>query len=84
MIILDDVKRDLSQLAPDVHDIGDALGIAAISKRYEELTQKSSEPGFFDDPEKSRAIFAEMSGIKGKLDKFEALKVLLEDAETFV
>lgn len=84
MIILDDVKRDLSLLAPDVKDIGDALGIAAISQRYEELTQQSSEPGFFDDPEKSRAIFAEMSGIKEKLDKFEALKVMLEDAQTFV
>ncbi|MCI6640171.1 MAG: peptide chain release factor 2 [Pygmaiobacter massiliensis] len=83
MIILDDVKRDLSQLEPEVADLGDALGIEAISQTYEELTQKSSEPGFFDDPEKSRQIFAQMSAIKEKLDKYQQLCGLLEDAQTF-
>ncbi|MEG0803775.1 MAG: peptide chain release factor 2 [Pygmaiobacter sp.] len=84
MIILDDVKHDLGTLAPEVHDMEDALAIPVISQRYEELTQQSSEPGFFDDPEKSREIFAQMSAIKGKLEKYEMLKTLLEDAETFV
>ena len=46
MIILDEVKHDLSTLAPEVKDIGEALAIPASSQRYEELTQQSSEPGF--------------------------------------
>ena len=54
MIILDEVKHDLSVLGPEVKDIGEALAIPANSQRYEELTQKSSEPGFFDDQENSR------------------------------
>ena len=72
MIILDEVKHDLSTLAPEVKDIGEALAIPASSQRYEELTQQSSEPGFFDDQERSRKIFAEMSEIKGKLEEVGA------------
>lgn len=84
MIILDEIKHDLSLLGPEVEDMGDALAIPANSRRYEELTQKSSEPGFFDDAENSRQVFAEMSGIKQKLDKYEDLKRLFSDADTFV
>ena len=83
MIILDEVKHDLSVLGPEVKDMGDALAIPANSQRYEELTQKSSEPGFFDDAENSRKVFAEMSGIKEKLDKYAELQQLYSDAETF-
>ena len=83
MIILDEVKHDLSVLGPEVKDIGEALAIPANSQRYEELTQKSSEPGFFDDQENSRKVFAEMSEIKGKLDKYAELQQLYSDAETF-
>ena len=83
MIILDEVKHDLSVLGPEVKDMGDALAIPTNSQRYEELTQKSSEPGFFDDAENSRKVFAEMSGIKEKLDKYAELQQLYSDAETF-
>ena len=83
MIILDEVNRELNALSPEIDDLDDALAIKAISLTYEELTQKSSEVGFFDDPARSKEIFAQMSSIKEKLDKYEKLKVIFEDAVAF-
>ena len=83
MIILDEVNRELNALSPEIDDLDDALAIKAISLTYEELTQKSSEVGFFDDPARSKEIFAQMSSIKEKLDKYEKLKAIFGDAVAF-
>ena len=82
MIILDEVKHDLSTLAPEVKDSGRRWPSPRAASGTRKLTQQSSEPGFFDDQERSRKIFAEMSEIKGKLDKYAELEQLLSDAET--
>ena len=46
MIILDEVKHDLSVLGPEVKDMGDALAIPTNSQRYEELTQRARSRAF--------------------------------------
>ena len=44
MVILDEVKRRLSELAPEVTDLHDALAIERSRVRLEELEQKSASP----------------------------------------
>lgn len=84
MIILDDVKRQLGELAPVVTDLADALRIEQSKIRLDELENKSADPAFYNDPTASGAVFAEMGEIKDRLAQYEALKSALSDAETLL
>ena len=84
MVILDEVKRRLSELAPEVADLADALAIERSKLRLEELEQKSASPEFYDDPAASGTVFAEMGEIKDTLEQYKALQGMLSDAETLI
>ena len=84
MVILDEVKRRLSELAPEVTDLHDALAIERSRGRLEELEQKSASPEFYDDAAASGAVFAEMGELKDRLEQYAALQTMLEDAETLL
>ena len=84
MVILDEVKRRLSELAPEVTDLHDALAIERSRVRLEELEQKSASPEFYDDAAASGAVFAEMGDLKDRLEQYAALQTMLEDAETLL
>ena len=84
MVILDEVKRRLSELAPEVTDLHDALAIARSKVRLEELEQKSASLEFYDDAAASGAVFAEMGELKDRLEQYAALQTMLEDAETLL
>ena len=84
MVILDEVKRRLSELAPEVTDLHDALAIERSRVRLEELEQKSTSPEFYDDAAASGAVFAEMGELKDRLEQYAALQTMLEDSETLL
>lgn len=84
MVILDDIKREVSQLAPEVADLSDALGIATKQRQLEELETRSSMPEFYDDPSESTRIFSQMSGIRSTIEEYAALRTTLEDAQTLI
>ena len=84
MVMLDEVKRRLSELAPEVTDLHDALAIERSRVRLEELEQKSASPEFYDDAAASGAVFAEMGELKDRLEQYAALQTMLEDAETLL
>ena len=84
MVIFDEVKRRLSELAPEVTDLHDALAIERSRVRLEELEQKSASPEFYDDAAASGAVFAEMGELKDRLEQYAALQTMLEDAETLL
>ena len=84
MVLLDEVKRRLSELAPEVTDLHDALAIERSRVRLEELEQKSASPEFYDDAAASGAVFAEMGELKDRLEQYSALQTMLEDAETLL
>lgn len=84
MVILDEIKRQIGQLRPEVHDLADALGIDQKKRRLEELEMRSSMPEFYNDTENSTKVFSEMSGIRQSLAEYEKLTDLLADAETWL
>ncbi|MEG1873710.1 MAG: peptide chain release factor 2, partial [Ruthenibacterium sp.] len=55
MVILDDIKRQLGELAPVVTDLADALAIHQCRMRLDELENKSADPAFYNDPSASGA-----------------------------
>ena len=54
MVILDEIKRRLSDLEPEVKDMADALAIERSKLRLEELEQKSAAPAFYNDTSKAK------------------------------
>ena len=84
MITIDELKSKLGGYKVAVDDLKDALAIEASQKRVMELEHKMTLPGFYDDAEASQKVFAEMSDLKGKLERFEKLRQAYEDAETLL
>ena len=84
MVIVDEIKRKLSELAPEVKDLGDALAIERSKLRLEELEQRSADPAFYNDTENSAKVFAEMSELKEKLENYRQLQEKLSDSETLI
>ena len=41
-----------------------------------------AEPGFWDDPEAAQQIMQKITALRSKIDKFNELKTMVEDAET--
>ena len=84
MITIDELKMKMGEYEHAVAELGDALAIAASEKRVAELENKMTMPGFYDDTEASAQVFAEMSALKGKLERYAKLKALYDDAETML
>ncbi len=84
MLIIDDIKRRLNDIRPEVLDLADALSIESNKKRLEELELTSASPEFYQDAANSGVIFAEMGAIKDKLEQYEKLKSAFADAETML
>ncbi len=84
MITIDELKMQLGEHEHEVRELGDALAIAASEKRVAELENKMTMPGFYDDTEASARVFAEMSALKGRLERYAKLKALYDDAETML
>lgn len=84
MITIDELKMQMGQHKQVVAELGDALAIAASEKRVAELENKMTMPGFYDDQEQSAQVFNELSGLKGKLERYTKLQTLYDDAETML
>ncbi len=56
----------------------------ALKLKAEEYDMKVSEPGFWDDPDKSQKILQEAGAVKNKLQAFQNVMTSYEDAETLL
>ena len=74
----------LADYGTAVKDLEEALAIDASRKRVQELEHTMSRPGFYDDAELSKKVFDEVGDLKGKLNRFEKLQGLYDDAETML
>ena len=84
MITTDELKVQLADYGKAVKDLEEALAIDASRKRVQELEHTMSRPGFYDDAELSKKVFDEVGDLKGKLNRFEKLQGLYDDAETML
>ena len=84
MITTDELKVQLADYGTAVKDLEEALAIDASRKRVQELEHTMSRPGFYDDAELSKKVFDEVGDLKGKLNRFEKLQGLYDDAETMI
>lgn len=84
MVLIDDMKSEVTSLTPEVADFSDALGIETTKRRLDELEMRSAMPEFYQDTEESTKVFTEMSALKERLSDYAELVSLLTDAQTWI
>ena len=81
MLQFEELKQSLQEMLPGLNDLEDALGLKAMRNEIEELDMTASEPGFWDNMERSQKILQRSAHLKAKIESYEKLRSLWEDAE---
>lgn len=84
MLQFDEVRLQLEGLEPEIKDLAEALGLKAMENEAAELDMKASEPGFWDDAQRSQKILQRSSYLKSKIAAYEKLQSSYEDALALV
>ncbi len=84
MVILDEIKMNLSAKAPQLQNLKKALGVAAGEIRLAELEKQSEAADFWDDLENSQKVLKEIKNIKNTKENYEALESAYEDLLTMI
>src|SRR5699024_5633857 len=82
MLQFEEYKVKLNNLAPELDDLYQSLGLERAKREVEELEIKSSQPGFWDNPEESQKIVSRMGALKGKIEAYNRLHSLCDDLLT--
>ncbi|MEG1943354.1 MAG: peptide chain release factor 2, partial [Angelakisella sp.] len=67
MLQFEELKLRLSGLSAPLRDLRAALNIEGGEKEAAELELKTGEPGFWDDPERSKLVLQKQGVVKNKL-----------------
>ena len=79
MILLDELKNELVSYLPEIKELADVLNIENSKIELEELRNKASEPGFWDDLDRSQKVLQKTKAIENKIESLEKLSSQLED-----
>ena len=84
MLQFEELRLELEGLEPEIRDLSEALGLKAMANEVAELDMKASEPGFWDDMEKSQKILQRSSMLKNKIESYEKLKAAYGDTMALI
>ena len=56
MVQFEELMLSLQALKPEIDDLSDALGMKHMLSEIEQLELRATEPGFWDDVEKSQQV----------------------------
>ena len=82
MLQFDEYKVKLNNLKPELEELYTSLGLEQAKREVEELEIKSSQPGFWDNPEESQKIVSRMGSLKGKVEAYNKMTELCDDLLT--
>ena len=84
MVQFEELLLELQALKPDIDDLSDALGLKSVRSEIEQLELKATEPGFWDDVEKSQQVLQKTGALKGKVEAYEKLVSKYEDTHALI
>lgn len=84
MIILDDLRVEMTGYRKEMTELADVLDIKAAKARIEQLGEETAKPGFWDDLENSQAVLKEQKALERKIEKYNKLNESLEDVITLI
>ncbi len=84
MVQFEELRLELERTKPEIDDLADALGLKAMESEIQQLENRATEPGFWDDMEKSQVILQRTSALKGKVEGYNSLVSKYEDAMALI
>ena len=84
MIILDDLRVEMTGYRKEMTELADVLDIKAAKATIEQLGEETAKPGFWDDLENSQAVLKEQKALERKIEKYNKLNESLEDVITLI
>ena len=82
LIEFEEYKQKLLALSPAIEDLGQAYDLERSAEEVEELENRASEPGFWDDMEKSQKVLQRTKALKDKIEGYHDLCTKHEDLLT--
>lgn len=82
LIEFEEYKQKLNGLQPAIKELGQAYDLEHAADEVEELENRASEPGFWDDMEKSQKILQRTKALKDKIEGYQHLCAQQEDLLT--
>ncbi len=82
LIEFEEYRQKLHDLKPSIEDLGQAYDLEHAAEEVEELENRASEPGFWDDMEKSQKILQRTKALKDKIEGYHTLCSQQEDLLT--
>ena len=79
MIQFEELRLELEGMEPDIRELANALGLDKIKMEIEQLEQRASQPGFWDDVENSQKILQKTGALKNKAAQYDALTASYDD-----
>ena len=84
MLQFEELKLRLEALRPEIDDYADALGLDHMRSQIQQLENRATEPGFWDDLENSQKVLKQTSDLKAKVERYEKLDTMYYDALTLI
>ena len=84
MIQFEELKLELERTKPEIDDLADALGLKAMESEIQQLENRATEPGFWDDMEKSQVVLQRTSALKNKVEDYNSLVSRYDDTMALI
>lgn len=84
MLLIDELKQQLSDYAPKLKELHNVLNIEAAKEEIEQLHNKAAEPGFWDDMDNSQKILQLTKMLENRVEDDRRLNVQAEDIVTLI
>lgn len=84
MVQFEELLLRLEASKPDIDDLSDALGLKSLMSEIEQLELKATEPGFWDDVEKSQSVLQKTGALKGTVEEYNKLVEHYDDAAALI
>ncbi len=84
MIILDELRVEMTGFRKEMEELADVLNIKAAQERVAALSEETAKDGFWDDLENSQNVLKEQKSLERKIEKFNKLNESLEDLITLI
>ncbi|MBQ4105024.1 MAG: peptide chain release factor 2 [Clostridia bacterium] len=84
MLQFEELRLRLEGMRPDIDDYADALGLEHMRSQIQQLENRATEPGFWDDLENSQKVLKQTSDLKAKVENYERLDSMYDDTMTLI
>ncbi|WP_354523151.1 peptide chain release factor 2 [Megasphaera cerevisiae] len=84
LVLLEEMRKPLEDVQKRIQEIGDSLNLARKKDKIADLDMQMSDPDFWNDPDKAKAISQEATLLKAEVEGHEALVRKAEDVSDYL